>query len=264
MAILAAIGALFRSVLTTVGQVVVLAAGSLRATLRVREGLAATWTQCTVLSGRCLIPVMLVAGPIGAMLAMQSLSVARAFGVDRLLPPLVSSTIVRELAPGFAAVMVCFQAGAGIAAELSAMRVQEELSALEVMGLDPRGLVFGPRILGVTLATVLLNAVAIATGMLGAYLIAVPFAGMPHAMFIDDALAGVSRFDLWLSESKAALFGLSLGAVSATFGASASGGAQGVGQAANRAVVTTVVLVLVMNYLVNTALLGTTRAGGIG
>lgn len=238
------------------GRVVAFSAASMAAALTTAEGLSATLVQVRALTLRCTLPVVLVAGPIGAMLALQSLTVARTFGVDRLLPPLVSATLVRELAPGFAAVMVCFQAGAGIAAELGTMRVQEELDALEVMGLEPRAFVVGPRVLGAMVATGLLNALAIVTGMFGAYLVAVPLAGMAHALFVDGALEGLSLVDVWLSETKAVIFGLTLGAVSATFGAFVSGGAQGVGRAANRAVVATVILVLVANYVVNTALLG--------
>lgn len=259
--VLARVGDAFLRLLAACGRVVAFTVGSSRVALTTREGCSQSLTQASLLSYRCLLPVMLVAGPIGAMLAMQSLAIARAFGVDRLLPPLVSATIVRELAPGFAAVMVCFQAGAGIAAELGTMRVQEELSALEAMGLDPRAFVIGPRILGACAATLLLNGLAVVTGIFGAYLVSVPLAGMAHAMFVDAALEGISMGDLWLSEAKAGLFGLVLGAVSATFGTFAQGGARGVGQAANRAVVTTVILVLVTNYLVNTALFGLGRSG---
>lgn len=256
MQALARVGDGFVGFLAATGRVIGYTGGALRATFTTREGLSASIAQSGLLTWRCIVPVMLVAGPIGAMLAMQSLTMARAFGVDRLLPPLVAATIVRELAPGFAAVMVCFQAGAGIAAELGTMRVQEELDALEVMGLDPRAFVVGPRVVGAAVATALLNALAIVTGMLGAYIVAVPLAGMAHALFTDTALEGLSLLDVWLSELKALLFGLVLGAVSATFGAFARGGPQGVGRAANRAVVATVILVLVTNYLVNTAMFG--------
>lgn len=259
---LARLGDALVGFLAASGRVIGYTAGALRVTFTTREGISASIGQAGLLTWRCIVPVMLVAGPIGAMLAMQSLSVARAFGLDRLLPPLVSATIVRELAPGFAAVMVCFQAGAGIAAELGTMRVQEEIDALEVMGMDPRAFVVGPRVVGAAVATALLNALAIVTGILGAYLVAVPMAGMAHALFTDTAIEGLTLVDVWLSELKAGIFGLVLGAVSATFGAFAQGGPQGVGRAANRAVVATVILVLVTNYVVNTAIFGL-KGGGV-
>lgn len=254
--LLAHVGHSSRRLLESVGRVAGVSTGSVSATLRSRYGLSQCVAQSALLSYRCFIPVILVAAPIGAMLALQSLSITRQFGVDRLLPPLIAATVIRELAPGFAAVMVCFQAGAGIAAELGTMRVQEEIAALEVMGLDARAFVVGPRIVGSTIATFLLNAVAVFAAMTGAYLVAVPLAGLGHGLFVDTAIEGIASYDLWLSQGKAILFGALLGGTSATFGAFASGGARGVGLAANRAVVTTVVLILASNYLLNTILYG--------
>lgn len=211
---------------------------------------------------RCALPVVLVCSPVGAMLALQSLNLARVFGVDRLLPPLVASTVVRELAPGFAAVMVCFQAGAGIAAELATMRVQEELDAMAVMGVDAHALVMGPRVIATAVTTAILNVAAVLCGLLGGYLVAVPLAGMGHTAYLTGTLEGLTLTDLWLSEGKTFLFGLGIGAVSVTFGNDATGGSEGVGRAANRTVVVSVILVLVANYVLNTTLFGL-RGGGI-
>lgn len=174
----------------------------------------------------------------------------------------MAATVVRELAPGFAAVMVCFQAGAGIAAELATMRVQEELDALAVMGVDARALVVGPRVLGTAMTTALLNVVAILCGLLGGYLVAVPLAGMGSAMYLETMLDGITLTDLWMSELKTVVFGLGIGAISVTFGAFARGGPAGVGRAANRTVVASVILVLVANYVVNTSVFGL-RGGGV-
>lgn len=254
--LLAKVGHVFNQLVESVGRVVGVSCSSVWACLRSRYGLSQCIAQSALLSYRCFVPVILVAGPIGAMLALQSLSITRQFGVDRLLPPLISATVIRELAPGFAAVMVCFQAGAGIAAELGTMRVQEELAAIEVMGLDARAFVIGPRIVGAINATFLLNAIAILAAMIGAYVVAVPLAGMGHATFVQAALEGITPYDIQLSQSKALLFGALLGGTSATFGAFASGGPRGVGLAANRAVVATVILILACNYVMNTILYG--------
>lgn len=242
--------------LAATGRVCAEAALALRGLVAQPAAWRACIAQSAALSYRCALPVLWVTAPIGAMLAVHSLSITRAFGVDRLLPPLVSSTIIREFAPGFAAVMVCFQGGAGIAAELGTMRVQDELAALEVMGVDARAWVFAPRMLGAALATTLLNGLAIVAGLGGAYLVSVGLAGIPHTLFVEGALHGIRVEDLWVSEAKSAWFGGLLGAVSASFGAEAAGGARGVGMAANRAVVTTVIAVLASNYLINTLLLG--------
>ena len=242
------------------GRVCSFSLASMGMTLKQKAGLRQSLTQTSLLTSRCAIPVIMVTGPIGAMLAMQALVMSSMFGVDRLLPPLVASTIIRELAPGFAAVMVCFQAGAGIAAELGTMRVREEIDAIVVMGLDARGLVVGPRIIGACFACALLNIIAIVAAMIGAYVVSVPMSGLSHTLFVEGSLEGIAIGDIVLSEIKSLIFGLLLGGVSATFGYFTKGGARGVGLSANRAVVATVILVLFGNYIINTILLGFAKA----
>lgn len=242
--------------LSATGRVFSFALPAVRGALSTREGLRACASQASTISLRCAIPVALVTGPVGAMLALQALTLMRSFGVERQLAPLCVATIVRELAPGFAAVVVAMQGGAGIAAELGAMRNNEELDALEVMGADPRATIAGPRIVGAALAAPILNALAIGCGILGAFIMAVVILGVPRALFLDTALLGIGVLDVWVSELKSALFGAALGAVCATAGYFAPLGPAGVGRAANRAVVASVILVLFANYIVNTAVFG--------
>lgn len=259
---LAAAGRTTTNFFAATGRAIAFSAVSIVRTLASGQGVWLAIGQTRTLTFRCVLPVILVAGPIGAMLALQSLSLTQAFGVDRLLPPLVAATVVRELGPGFAAVMVCFQAGAGIAAELGSMRVQEELDALSVMGVDPRVLVVGPRVIGCALACLMLNLAAIFTGIGGAWLITVPAYGMGHAMFMDTLLEGLTFADVWMSELKCGVFGLCIGAISVSFGYHAERGPAGVGRAANKTVVASVIVVLIANYLVNTSVFGL-KGGGV-
>ena len=238
------------------GRVFLFAGPAVVGALTSRQGLRACALHAVTISYRCALPVMLVVGPVGAMLALQALTLMRSFGVERALAPLCVATLVREIAPGFAAVVVAMQGGAGIAAELGAMRNSAELDALEVMGVDPRSNVAGPRIVGAALAAPLMNAVAIAVGIFGAFAMAVPLLHVPRAVFLETALEGIGIVDVWVSELKCVLFGVALGSVSATMGYFAPAGPAGVRKAANRAVVASVIVVLVSNYLVNTLVFG--------
>ena len=238
------------------GRVVLFLVVSSTRGLRERGGVQAAIQQAIIITSRCALPVALVVGPVGAMMALQSLTLMRSFGVEKQLAPLAAAVIVRELAPGFASVVVAMQGGAAIAAELAAMRLAEELDAMEVMGLEPRGLIAGPRILGAAVAGPLLNALAIVSGITGSYMMAVVVLGVPHTLFIESIPDGISLNDLYVSELKTVVFGLGLGAICASAGFSCERSTDGVGAAANRAVVTSVVFVLVANYLLNTALFG--------
>ncbi|MFZ9889142.1 MAG: ABC transporter permease, partial [Myxococcota bacterium] len=122
--------------------------------------------------------------------------------------------------------------------------------------------VLGPRVMATAVTTALLNVSAILCGLLGGYLVAVPLAGLGHTPYVAGTIEGLTLTDLWLSECKTFLFGLGIGAVSVTFGSTATGGSEGVGRAANRTVVVSVILVLVTNYVLNTTLFGL-RGGGI-
>lgn len=239
-----------------VGRVVAFFVTAVIAGLRERGGLAASAQQALILSSKCAAPVVLVVAPIGAMLALQSLTLLRTFGSERQLAPLAVAVIVRELAPGFAAVVVAMQGGAAIAAELATMRLAEELDALDAMGVDSKGLIAGPRILGAALAAPLLNALAILTGVAGAYAMAVIGLGVPRALFLSTLFDSLTPTDVWVSEAKTVVFGLGLGAICASAGFHAERTTQGVGAAANRAVVASVVAVLVSNYFLNTAIFG--------
>lgn len=262
MRALALLGRPALAALAAAGRVVAFSPPAALGALTSVHGARAATAQAVAIVARCAGPVVLVCGPIGAMLSLQALTLMRTFGVERALAPLCVATVVRELAPGFAAVVVAMQGGAGIAAELGAMRVADELDALEVMGVDPRAEIAGPRILGAALAAPLLNGLAMVCGVVGAWLMAVPLLGVPNTLFLGTALDGVTASDVWLSAAKSVLFGAGLGAVCTTAGFFAERSAAGVGRAANRAVVASVVLVLVFNYLCNTALFGL-RGGGV-
>jgi phospholipid/cholesterol/gamma-HCH transport system permease protein len=237
------------------GRVFAFALPAVVGALTTREGVRASAAQAVSIAYRCALPVMLVAGPVGAMLSLQALTLMRMFGVERVLAPLCVATVIREIAPGFAAVVVSMQGGAGIAAELGAMRNNAELDALFVMGIDARAHVAGPRIVGAALAAPLMNAIAIFTAIFGAFVMALAM-GVPRMLFVETALDAITVVDVWVSEAKTILFGAGLGAVCATAGFFAPIGPAGVGKAANRAVVASVIVVLVANYLVNTFVFG--------
>ena len=235
---------------------------ALAATCTSRGALSISASQTVSTIARCFVPVCLVIGPISAMLAIQSLTLTRLFGVERLFAPLITVTIVRELAPGFSSVMVCFQAGAGISAELATMRTHEEIDAIEVMGLDPKRLLLGPRIIASMIAAPILSTISIFAGLFSSYVAAVLFLDMPRALFIDHIFDGLTLTDIWLSVFKCVIFGFGLGAISVTNGFFARPGPEGIGHATNRTVVAAVMMVMIANYILNTLFMGL-RGGGV-
>jgi phospholipid/cholesterol/gamma-HCH transport system permease protein len=213
--------------------------------------------QTVITYRRCTLPVIFMLIPLGAMLGLQGLLVVQAFDLERLFSAQLVSALVREMAPGFSALMVAMQAGAGMTAELGTMSVRQETSALEAMGLPPNSFLGGPRILATTLATALLCPLGAMAGIFGAFLYAVVLSGFPIHQFTAHLGDLISFSDLWIAEMKCLVFGLLTGVICTEAGLrTPQKTAAQVGASANKAVVRCVVLLVVSNYVLNTAIYG--------
>ncbi len=206
---------------------------------------------------RCALPVIFMLVPLGAMLGLQGLLVVQAFDLERLFSAQVVNALVREMAPGFSALMVAMQAGAGMTAELGTMSVRQETYALETMGLPCNSFLGGPRILATTVATALLCPIGAFAGILGAFIYAVLIGGFPFNQFALHMGDLINLSDLWIAEIKCLVFGLLTGVICTEAGLrTPQKSAAQVGSSANKAVVRCVVLLVVCNYILNTAIYG--------
>jgi len=205
---------------------------------------------------RCILPVTAVLVPLGAVVSLQGLLIFRIFGAEPLVSSLVAASVLRELSPGIASLMVAAQAGSSMAAELGAMRVKEEIDAQEVMGVNPLSYLVMPRLLAGTLMTPMLNLVGCVGGLFGGYLIAVCGNGVTHGAFMANLYNFLRPADLWQGVVKATVFGAIISLVSCYNGFHVKGGAAGVGTAANRSVVQSIVAILVANYFLTSAFFG--------
>lgn len=200
------------------------------------------------LGWRCLLPVLCVVGPMGAAVALQGMKILNMFGTESLLSSMLSVVILREISPVMASMMVASQAGSSIAAELGAMRVKEEIDALEVMAVNPIQRLVVPRLLAGLIITPLLNAVSSAVGLLGGFLVAIPIKGMNLGTFMENLYMMVSVEDITIGLIKTSVFGLTITTIACYYGYNVTGGAEGVGRATNKTVVYSAVLVLLLNY----------------
>jgi len=249
---LAGLGAAVRGMVASLGALVRFVAGVLR-----HGGLPPAGElvhQCMTLVRRCILPVTLVVVPMGALISLQGAALIQQFGVERLLAPLVAITVVRELAPGFAALMVAMQAGTALAAEIAVMRVREELDAYEVMAVDPLRHVVAPRLFAGVLIAPLLAVMAMGLAIMGSWLVAVGIRGFSSRAFLEGCLAAISTWDLAACLIKSAVFGAVLSSVACFEGYTAHRSAEGVGRASNRSVVSAILSILVANYVLNSLL----------
>jgi phospholipid/cholesterol/gamma-HCH transport system permease protein len=209
-----------------------------------------TWLVTT----RCAGPVAAVTFPFGLVIGLQGLTIFALFGAQRMLPSLVSVTVLRELSPVLASVLVAAQGGSAFAAELGAMRIKEELDATEVMAVDSLRWHVVPRVLALVLACPLLNVLGTLAGLLGGFVMAVGVKGEPAGVFLAGLWSFTAPIDLVAGTVKTLIFGALIGLVACWHGFFASGGAAGVGKGVNDTVVHSVLLFMAANYVLTSAM----------
>ena len=232
------------------------AAAAIRGFVRMGWSVSESFRHAGVLAMRCLVPVCATIFPFGAVIGVQGMAIFDLFGAHRLLSSLLSVVIIRELGPVLAAVLVAAQGGSSFAAELGAMRIKEELDATAVMAVDPVGWHVVPRVLAMTLVVPLLTILADAVGIAGGWVVAVFMYGQDHGVFMAHLVQLIGVFDLFASVFKGLVFGGLVGLIATYRGFHATGGAEGVGRAVNDTVVYSVMFILVVNYVLSSALFG--------
>lgn len=218
-----------------------------------------TFRQMALTGERCLIPVIAVVAPFGMVITLQGLSIVKLFGVERMLSSILAVSLLRELSPGLTGIMMAAQAGSTAAAELGTMRVKEETDALAVMAVDPFQYLVAPRLVALTLMCPIINAIACSSGVVSGYVAAVLLKGVNRGAFTANLYSFVHVVDIWGGIAKTLVFGFIIGLVSCYYGSTVKGGAEGVGKAANDAVVRSILAFLGVNYFLTSALLAVAR-----
>lgn len=201
------------------------------------------------------LPIVTVAGAfVGMGLAFNTAHNIRKFGAEIYVGGIVALAVARELGPVMTALMVAGRTGAGIAAEIGTMRVNEQIDALEALGVDPVRYLATPRLAAIVLCLPVLTIYADFIAYLGAYLIGVYRLNLPPALFLDRTAWLVEPADILSGVAKSVPFGAIVATVGCYMGLHTRLGAEGVGRSTTVAVVSSGLLILTANYFL-TALL---------
>lgn len=211
--------------------------------------------QCTFVGVESLPIILLTAFFTGAVLALQSYNGLNG-GVlaNTQLGRLVSTSMLRELGPVLAALMLASRVGAAMAAELGTMRVTEQIDALTTLATNPVRYLVVPRIMACLLMLPLLVVMGNAVGIFGGYVVSTNVLGIPAHQYMSSALDAITTADQVMALVKAAVFGLLVGLMGTYHGFNAKGGAAGVGTATTSAVVFAAVSILVSDYFITAML----------
>lgn len=195
------------------------------------------------------VPVILVTGAfVGMVLAVQSVEQFKSVGAEDRMGVVINVSVVRELGPVLAAVMLAGRIGGALTAELGTMNVTEQIDALRVMGADPVRFLVVPRFLACLLLTPILTVYCDIMGALGGWFIAVGMHGVPHVPYWSYTAAALGWYDILTGMLKALIFGGAIGLVSCYKGFNCRAGAEGVGRACTEAFVSSFIAILVLDF----------------
>ncbi len=220
---------------------------SRRTRLRGRE----FWISVQKNTSGALPIVTLISFLVGLILSFLGAVVLRRFGADYYVSHLVSYGILRELGALMTAIIMAGRTGAAIAAELGSMKISEEISALETLGVSPMEFLVLPRFLGIFVAMPMLAIYANFIGVLGGVLVALGMLDVNFTQFITGFLDPISLVDALLGLFKATVFGAIIGLSGSMRGLQTGKGAEAVGVSTTSAVVTAITNIIIANAIID-------------
>lgn len=202
-------------------------------------------------SGVLSLTIVMVSGLfVGMVLALQGYDVLIKYGADDSIGILVALSLAKELGPVVSGLLFASRAGSAVTAEIGLMKTTEQLSAMEMMAVDPLARVVAPRFWGGVIAMPLLAALFSAAGILGAYLVAVKLIGVDTGVFWSNMQAGVEFWpDITNGIIKSVVFGVAVSLIAVFEGYDAKPTAEGVSTATTRTVVESSLAILALDFL---------------
>jgi len=203
-------------------------------------------TQQVYSSGLLSLVIIMTSGFfVGMVIGLQGYDSLSRLRQEDILGAGVALTLLKELGP----------AGTALASEIGLMGATEQLSAMEVMAVDPVQRIVVPRFLGGAISVPLLTTIFNAIGILGAWFIGVNVMGVDNGAFWSQMQEYVDPEDIWEGVWKSVAFGIAASLIAVYEGYNAPPTAEGVGMATTRTVVTTSIVVLILDYLITAFLL---------
>ncbi|MBS1219391.1 MAG: hypothetical protein H6R21_2524 [Proteobacteria bacterium] len=202
-------------------------------------------------SGVLSLIIIVVSGLfVGMVLGLQGYETLQTYGAEESLGILVALSLVRELGPVVAALLFASRAGSAITAEIGLMKATEQLSAMEMMAVDPIARVVGPRFWAGVISMPLLAALFSAMGIFGGYLVGVQLIGVDEGAFWSQMENAVDfEEDILNGVIKSVVFGVAITAIALFEGYDAPPTAEGVSGATTRTVVTSSLVVLALDFV---------------
>jgi phospholipid/cholesterol/gamma-HCH transport system permease protein len=235
------------STFVVIGRAAVVTGATISALRHPRQWWALTLTEARRQITDALLLVVLLAALAGALIAQQTGLQFQGTLPAWVVGSIVAASLITEMTPLFTGFALIGMVGTRIAAEIGAMRVTEQLDALDVMGRDPLTYLVVPRIGGALVAGPVLMALALVVSMLAGWASALVFTRADSSDFWFGVRAYMRDFPMFFALLKGVAFGGAIATIGSACGLAAGGGASGVGQATRRAVVFMIVGLIVLD-----------------
>lgn len=217
--------------------------------------------QIYIIGSLSIFVIIFTGAFTGMVLGLQGYHTLSKFGAEGLLGSAVALSLIRELGPVLAALMVTGRAGSAICAEIGIMRISEQIDALECMAIDPYKHIMIPKFLAGIISLPLLTAIFNVVGIFGGYVIGVGLLGSNEGAYFSSMYKNVEFEDVYMGIVKSFCFGLLIIWICASKGyfvhltKGGGFGAEGVSSATTNAVVLSSVSILLFDYLLTSVLL---------
>jgi phospholipid/cholesterol/gamma-HCH transport system permease protein len=196
------------------------------------------------------VPLIAAAGfAVGVVLSMHTRASLARFGAEALIPAGLAIALVRETGPLTAGLLLSGRIGAGIGAELGAMKVTEQIDALEAVAVDSFRYLVVTRVLACLIALPILTTLMNFTGLVGGFTAEAAITGIGFETYFRRAFSPIEFSDLIPSTLKTMVFGFIIATVSSYLGVNTTGGTEGVGRTATLSVVMSSILLITTNVL---------------
>jgi len=211
--------------------------------------------QMDLLGVGSLAIILLTGLAIGGVLALNTASTFQRFGATSFTGEVVTLTMVREIGPLLACVMLAGRVGSGIAAELGSMLVSEQIDAMRALGTDPVKKLVIPRLIALVIMAPVLTVICDMAGVIGGMSVAIQLMRQPSSVFFASTKAALDYPEIIGGLIKPVVFGYIVGIVGCYMGLSTTGGTVGVGRSTTRSVVVASITVIVVDFFLSKLLL---------
>lgn len=241
-------GVRFMGMLRMAGQIVFLFQDIIRCLFHYRIRLGLLVRQIDFIGGKSVPVVVITGGFIGAVFAAQTEFQFKDLGLSSGVGPVVAIAMCRELGPVLCALMIAGRVGSAMAAELSTMKITEQIDALRALAVYPTEYLIVPRFLAMLISMPVLVGVAILCGVGAGYYVAVDILDVPGVYYWNNMIKYTHDKDVWIGLVKGFFFGIIILLVGCNKGLHAAQGAEGVGLATTESVVDSFIIVLIANF----------------